>query len=56
MYCCMFDLYFISLSLEETDSLLFTFVLKKPYFPIFHTNYLINICPYLRALANLGCQ
>ena len=31
-------------------------VLKKPYFSVFHTNYLINISPYLRALANLGCQ
>ena len=35
-------------SLQETDSLLFTFVLKKPYFPIFHKNYPINISPYLR--------
>ena len=44
------------LPLEETDFLLFTFVLKKLCFSIFHTNYLINISPYLRALANLGCQ
>ena len=42
--------------LEETDSLMFTFILKKPYFSISHTSYLINISPYLRALANLGCQ
>ena len=34
---------FICLSLEETDSLLFTYVLKKIFFSIFHTNYLINI-------------
>ena len=40
---------FIYLSLEETDSLLFTFVLKKPYFSIFHRNYLINISPYQKA-------
>ena len=32
-------------------------VSKKSYFPVFHTNYLINISSYLRALAtNLGCQ
>ena len=30
--------------------------LKKSYFPISHENYLINISPYLRELANLGCQ
>ena len=46
----------ICLSLEENDSLLFTFILKKPYFPIFHTNSLRNISPYFRAFANLGCQ
>ena len=59
----------IYLSLEETDSLLSAFVLKKlvfhtisispylkPYFSIFHSDYLINIFPYLRALVNLGCQ
>ena len=40
---------FIYLSLEETDSLLFTFVLKKLYFSIFHRNYLINISPYQKA-------
>ena len=40
----------------KRHSLLFTFVLKKPCFSIFHINYLINISPYLRALANLGCQ
>ena len=55
-YCYTFDIQFISLSLKETDSLLFTFVLKKPCFSIFHTKYLIIISPYLRALANLGCQ
>ena len=33
-----------------------TFVVKKPYFPICYTNYLINIFPDFRALANLGCQ
>ena len=44
------------LFMEETDLLLFRFVLKKPYFSIFHTSYLIYISPYLRALANLGCQ
>ena len=44
----------ICLSLEETDSLLFKFVLKKPYFSIFHTIYVINISPYFRLLANLG--
>ena len=47
---------FIYLFLEETDSLLFTFLLKGPYFSIFYTNYLINVFPYLRALANLECQ
>ena len=55
-YCFIFDLSFIFLSLKETDSLLFTFLLKKPYLSMFHTNYLINTFPYLRALANLGCQ
>ena len=29
-----------------------TFVLKKPYFSVFNTNYLINISPYLGAPAN----
>ena len=33
----------------ETDSLLLTFALKKFYFSVFQTNYLINISPYLRA-------
>ena len=46
----------ICLSLEEMDSLLFTFVVKKSYFPICYTNYLINIFPDFRAFANLGCQ
>ena len=55
-YCYIFDLQFICLSLEETTSLLFTFALNKLYFPFFHTNYLINIYPYLRGLANLGCD
>ena len=55
-YCYIFELQFICLSLEETTSLLFTFALNKLYFPFFHTNYLINIYPYLRALANLGCD
>ena len=49
---CLYCL--ICLSLEETDSLLFKFVLKKPYFSIFDTNYVINISPYFRLLANLG--
>ena len=31
-YCYIFDLQFICLGLEQTESLLFTFVLKKPYF------------------------
>ena len=48
-------LYFLHL-MEETDSLLYTFVLKKPYFSIFHANYLINISPFLRALAHSGCH
>ena len=55
-YCYIFDLQFICLALEDTDSLLFKFVLKKPYFSNFYTNYLINIYPYLRALSNLECQ
>ena len=55
-YCNIFELYLICLSLKETDSWLFTFVLKKPHFSIFHTNYLANISPYLRALADLQCQ
>ena len=55
-YCYKFDFKFICLSFKETGSLLFTFVLKKPYFSIFHTNYLINISPYIKALVNLGCQ
>ena len=53
LYCLKtYSIYltFNFLALEETDSLLFTFVLKKPYFSIFHKNYLINISPYLRAL------
>ena len=41
-YCYIFDLNL--------------FVLEKPYFSIFHTSYLINASPYLRARANLGCQ
>ena len=48
-------LYFLHL-MEETDSLLHTFVLKKPYFSIFHTNYLTNISPFLKALAHSGCH
>ena len=44
-YCYIFDLYFICLSLEETDSLLFTLVLRKAYFLIFHTNYSYFILP-----------
>ena len=44
----------ICLEFEETNSLLFTFLLN--YFSIFHTNYLVNISPYLRALAYLECQ
>ena len=48
-------LYFLHL-MEETDFLLYTFVLKKPYFSIFHANYLINISPFLRALAHSGCH
>ena len=36
--------------------LLFTCLLKKPYFSIFHTKYLIIISPHLRPLAKLGCQ
>ena len=36
--------------------ILFTFVFKKPYFPIFHTNYLMNNSSCRSALANLGCQ
>ena len=64
--CCWFLLFytvekltavyltFICLSLER-HSLLFTFVSKK-HWSIFHTNYLINVSPYLRTLANLGCQ
>ena len=35
---------------------IFTFVLKKPYFPTFHKNYSIDISPYFIALANLECQ
>ena len=46
-------LYFLHL-MEETDCLLYTFVLKERYFSIFHTNYLINISPFLRALAHSG--
>ena len=30
-----------------------SFVLKKPYFSIFHTNYFINASPYLKASTNL---
>ena len=37
-YCYIFDLSLVSLSLEETDSLLFIFVLKKFYYSILHTN------------------
>ena len=55
-YYYKFDRWFISLFLEETDSLLFKFILKKSYFSIFHTNYLIDISPYLKALAKLGFQ
>ena len=29
---------------------------ETPYFSIFHTNYLINISPNLRALISLQCQ
>ena len=57
-YCYIFDLLFICLSLRETDSLLFTFILKRPCFFnfLFQTNYLINISSYIRALANLEWQ
>ena len=41
---------------KRQSSLLFTFDFKKPYFSIFHTNYLINISSDLRALANFGGQ
>ena len=44
------------LSLEETDYLLFAFVLNKSYFSIFHANYLINNSPYLIPFVNLGCH
>ena len=47
---------FICLSLKERGPLLLSFVLKKPYFPFFHTNYLINISPYVRTHTNLVCQ
>ena len=50
-YCYIFDL---SCEFEETDSALLTFVLT--YFSISHTKYLVNISPYLMALAYLGCQ
>ena len=42
-YCYVFDLWFNCLSMELLDFLVFTFVLKKPYFSIYHTYYLINI-------------
>ena len=38
------------------DKFFTVFVLKKPYFSISLTNYLINISLYLRAHANLGGQ
>ena len=38
------------LTLEKTDSLLYTFVLKKPYFSIFGTNYLINFDNFITKL------
>ena len=47
---------FIYLRLEEADYLLFTFILKKRYFSIFHRNYLIIISPDLRPIASLGCN
>ena len=37
-YCYIYDLSFIFISLEITDSLLLIFALKKPYFPTFHTH------------------
>ena len=40
--------------MEETDYLLFTFVLKKPYFQIFHANYQIFLLT--SAVAHLGCH
>ena len=39
-YYYTFDLEFICFSLEETDSLMFKFASKKPYFSIYHKNYL----------------
>ena len=42
-YCYVFDLWFNCLSMQLLDFLVFTFVLKKPYFWICHTYYLINI-------------
>ena len=45
------NLTFICLSLEERDSLLSAFFLKKPYFSIFQY---LSISLYLRARANLG--
>ena len=43
------------MTLEETDYLLFTFVLKKPYFLIFHTYklFLNIICFYYKIIKKL---
>ena len=41
LYCLLFTAIYFNFNLfvlEKIDSLLFTFVLKKPYFSIFHTN------------------
>ena len=47
-------IWLLFVSLEETDSLMLTLVLKKPLFFHFWCK-LFNISVYLRTLANLGC-
>ena len=46
--------YIFDLGKDRFFTVYVCFRLKKPYSVIFHTNCLINISPYLRALANLG--
>ena len=61
LYCLKLNALYLTFNLfacpwKRQDSLLYIFVLKKPYFSFFLRNYLINISSYLIALANLRCQ
>ena len=54
-YCYIFD-FLIYLFVLERYRFFTVHICWKPYFSIFHTSYFINISPYIREFANLGCQ